>query len=124
MLNDETVEDRRQLRGPNPALLGVALLAGALVGGIAGGGAGYLAASRAAENEPLAAATATAIPSATTPVRVEVSSAVSDAIAKVIPAMVVLEVQGPERRDSLGRLVQTTSAGSGVIIDTRGYLVT
>jgi len=117
------ISAERRPRGlPVIALFALAVLAAAL----AGAGAGFIAGGRAADNgDPPAATTAAASPTAVaTQVRVETTTAVAEAVAKVLPSMTVLEVTGPERRDSLGRLIQTSAQGSGVIIDPRGYLVT
>ncbi len=117
------ISAERRPRGlPVLALFALAVLAAAL----AGAGAGLIAGGRAADNgDPPAATTAAASPTAVaTQVRVETTTAVAEAVAKVLPSMTVLEVTGPERRDSLGRLIQTSAQGSGVIIDPRGYLVT
>lgn len=115
--------DRRTGRGPLIALLGVAVIVAALTGA----GAGFIAGGRAADDTgtPAAAASTVTSPTASaTEVRIEASTAVSDAVQKVLPSMVILEVTGPEKRDSLGRLIQTSAQGSGVVIDTRGYIVT
>ena len=106
-------------------LIALAALVGALVGALAGGGAGYFTGTRSTDTT----AAVPPAPTATTPavvnqVRVEQTSAFTEAIQRVLPAMVVLEVEGPERRDAQGRLVQATSVGSGVIVDPRGYVVT
>ncbi len=124
MLDGGMEEQPRDDARRRPPLLLVGILLGALVGAVAGGGAGYVAGSRASKDAPTALVESTATPAAVTQVRVEQSSAISDAVEKVLPSMVVLEVTGPDRRDSQGRLIQTTAAGSGVIIDARGYLVT
>jgi S1-C subfamily serine protease len=124
MFSQEPVEPATQPRTLSPALLVLTVLVGAVLGGIAGGGAGYLAGSRTSGSDAPVVATSTATAAPVTQVRVEQSSAIGDAIQRVLPSMVTLEVQGPERRDTFGRLVQTTSAGSGVIVDARGFLVT
>ncbi len=123
MLRDEFEASPEPPR-PRLTVLAIVLLAGAVLGAVAGGGAGYLAGQRASDGRGVPSATATSGPAVVNQLRVEQSSAFSDAVEKVLPSMVVLEVEGPARRDSFGRLVQSTSAGSGVIVDSAGYVVT
>jgi S1-C subfamily serine protease len=124
MMYDREEEPAEIERRPAPTLLILAVIVGILLGGLAGAGAGYLAGSRASDGEaaPPVATAATTAP--VTQVRVEQTSAIAEAIQKMLPSMVTLEVEGPERRDEFGRLIQISSVGSGVIIDARGYVVT
>lgn len=105
----------------------VPLVIAVVVAALTGAGAGFIAGGRASDGGATTAATtpAAAVPTAAaTQVRVEATTAVSDAVQKVLPSMVILQVTGPEKRDSLGRLVQTSAQGSGVVFDARGYIVT
>lgn len=118
--SDESPEGRPSRR---PGIVAVAALVGALLGAVAGGGAGYFAGSRAGETRATRPAP-TAAPAVVNQVRVEQSSALTDAVQKAMPSVVALQIEGPARRDSQGRLLQPTSVGSGIIIDARGYIVT
>src|SRR5581483_1186442 len=46
------------------------------------------------------------------------------AVASALPSVVIVINEQEPRQDSQGRLVQSVSVGSGVIIDDRGYVVT
>ncbi|HEY8490696.1 MAG TPA: trypsin-like peptidase domain-containing protein [Dehalococcoidia bacterium] len=96
-----------------------AVLLGALVGGVAGGVAGYVAGERT-DGDPTTPAEARSV----TQLSVEEDSAVIQAVQKARPAVVTVLSNLPLQRDSRGRVIESASAGSGVIIDPRGYVVT
>jgi S1-C subfamily serine protease len=56
------------------------------------------------------------------------SSATDDAVTRVVeqanPSVVTIVDEGPTQVDDQGRPFQSVSVGSGVIVDTRGYIVT
>ncbi len=51
-------------------------------------------------------------------------TAVSEAVAQALPAVVTIINEQPPRQDSQGRVVESVSVGSGVIVDPRGFIVT
>ena len=121
----------------NYALLSIVLVLAVLVGivggGVMGGIAGYYAAqvsySSAAQ---LAAAsqvpaTPTVAPTAspvTTNITLKEDSAVIAAVQKVKPAVVTVINTMQARRGIFGNSVSPTASGSGVIIDSKGYIIT
>ncbi|HXH20933.1 MAG TPA: trypsin-like peptidase domain-containing protein [Dehalococcoidia bacterium] len=50
--------------------------------------------------------------------------AVTQAVEAAGPAVVTVINQKPPRRDEQGRLVESVSVGTGVVVDARGYVVT
>lgn len=112
----------------------LAVLLGVVGGGIMGGLAGYYAAQAAlpittaapalvVANAPAPAA----VTQATTNLTLKEDSAVIDAVKQVKPAVVTVvnRMQPQTRRSFLGGgTITPTASGSGVIIDTKGYIVT
>jgi S1-C subfamily serine protease len=103
-------------------MIGIALLVGVISGGMAGAVAALLvpreeaaAPARALRGEP--AGPATTLRTTTE------ESAVIETVKKVQPGVVTLIVQS-SRTDSAGRVIVSTSLGSGVVIDPRGYVLT
>jgi|DewCreStandDraft_2_1066082.scaffolds.fasta_scaffold00027_138 S1-C subfamily serine protease len=106
------------------ALIGVALLVGAVAGGVTGGLVAALIPRESASptRVPREAARQTDAPVTTLRVTSE-ESAITETVAKVSPGVVTLIVQAA-RTDAAGRVFQETNIGSGVVIDPRGYIVT
>lgn len=100
-------------------VVAAALLLGALAGGTAGAIAGYVAGGRSGDG-----AASGAEARSVTQVSIQEDSAVIDAVQKVRPAVVTVVSDLPLQRDARGRIIESASAGSGVIIDPRGYIVT
>lgn len=106
------------------ALVGVALLVGAVAGGVTGGlVAALIPHESAAGARPPRDATRQADAPATTLRVTSEESAITEAVSKVSPGVVTLIVQAT-RTDAAGRVFQETNIGSGVVIDPRGYIVT
>ena len=121
------------MQRPNYALLSciilLAVLLGVVGGGIAGGVMGYYAAQNAipaARAVPVTniASNPTAQPVAVTNLTLKEDSAVIDAVRKVKPAVVTVVNRMASRRGVLGSSVSPTASGSGIIIDSKGYVVT
>jgi len=123
------------MQRPNYALMScvvvLAILVGMVGGGVMGGLAGYYVAQSAAPL-PVAAQvatgenpTASAQPGApaTTNLTLKEDSAVIDAVRKVKPAVVTVVNQLQPRRGFFGN-VSPTASGSGVIVDSNGYIIT
>jgi S1-C subfamily serine protease len=113
--------DRRPSWGVLMAVVGVALLVGAISGGVSGA----LMAVLIPRNEPAtpkAARTAEPEPP-TTVLSLKEESTTVETVQRVLPGVVTLIVQA-ERRDAAGRVVGETNLGSGVVIDPRGYVLT
>lgn len=106
------------------ALIGVALLVGAVAGGVTGGLVAALIPRESASptRTPREAVRQTDAPVTTLRVTSE-ESAITETVAKVSPGVVTLIVQAT-RTDAAGRVFQETNIGSGVVIDPRGYIVT
>lgn len=106
------------------ALIGVALLVGAVAGGVTGGLVAALIPRESASptRAPREAVRQTDAPVTTLRVTSE-ESAITETVAKVSPGVVTLIVQAT-RTDAAGRVFQETNIGSGVVIDPRGYIVT
>jgi S1-C subfamily serine protease len=100
-----------------PVFVVLALLAGA-VGGTVGGALVMLT----SDEEGTATTTTGSVDERRVVVGEE--SAVTEVVRKAGPAVVTVISDGHPRRDSLGRLTTETAAGSGVIMDERGFLVT
>lgn len=98
-------------------LICVALLSG-LVGGLVGG----LVTRLATDGEELAVAEPTV--EVYQRAVVQEASAVTEAVDRAIPSVVTVVTEQQPREDALGRVVEETAVGSGVIIDSRGYVVT
>ncbi len=125
------------MQKPNYILLSIAIviavLIGILGGGVMGGLAGYYAAevavptavqaeAPAAPNTPLLQA---APPLTTTSLTLKEDSAVIDAVRKVKPAVVtVINNLGGRGGSLFGGGGGATASGSGVIIESKGYIVT
>lgn len=107
----------RQVRWPLATLAVVALLAG-LVGGLVGG---LVTRFTTGTNEEVASEPP---PQAEERVLILEESAVTEAVDRAIPAVVTVVNDQLPVQDVLGRLVEETAVGSGVIIDERGYIVT
>ncbi len=116
-------------------LLGV--LVGIVGGGVVGGLAGYYAGRLAAPTAPelSAAYNITQGPSTwpspvqpsepvSTSVTIKEDSAVIEAVRKVKPAVVTVINEMQPRRGFWGTMLSPTSSGSGVIIDSKGLIVT
>ncbi|MBI2761414.1 MAG: trypsin-like peptidase domain-containing protein [Chloroflexi bacterium] len=105
------------------AIIGLALLVGAIGGGVAGGLVAVLVPrDEGTGSRPATNVRATPAGPATT-INLQESSAVTETVQKVIPGVVTLLVQA-SRTDAAGRVVRETNLGSGVVIDPRGYLIT
>ncbi len=117
-------EERRPPSGQAVAVIGLALLVGAVGGGITGGLVAALIPHDGGGTPSRAAATAA--PRADTPatvLRLTEDSALTQTVAKVMPGVVSLVVQA-SHTDNAGRVIEETNLGSGVVIDSRGYVVT
>ena len=107
----------------------LAVLLGIVGGAIMGGLTGYYVALTV---RPAPAPTAvnvvsnspTVSPVTPTNLTLKEDSAVIDAVRKVKPAVVTVVNQMQSRRSIFGNSVSPTASGSGVIIDTKGYIVT
>ncbi|MBI2304666.1 MAG: trypsin-like peptidase domain-containing protein [Chloroflexi bacterium] len=99
-------------------VVALALLAGAVGGGLAGGIAGiYISGGRGAStSQPIPTGPATNLV-------LNEDSATVDVAKKVIPAVVTI-VSVAQEDTRWGKVEQETAAGSGVIIDKKGYIVT
>lgn len=115
----------------------LAVLLGIIGGGVVGGFAGYYAAQSALP-APVDAASASvanaspnsnlpllqAAPPANTNLTLKEDSAVIDAVRKAKPAVVTVINQMQSRRGFFGGGSAPTASGSGVIVDSKGYIVT
>ena len=104
------------------AAVGVSLLVGIVSGGLSGAVVASLTPGRDARLSAAKTPTADA-PAPTTVLNVKEESALTDTVNKVLPGIVTLIVQS-SRRDSAGRLIESTNLGSGVVIDPRGFIIT
>jgi len=109
----------------------LAVVIGIVGGGVMGGVAGYYAAQSNAPASVTAPApagssvsSASPVAPATTNLTLKEDSAVIDAVNKVKPAVVTVINQMQPQRGYFGRSVTPTASGSGVIIDSKGYIVT
>jgi len=109
--------ERRQVRWPLATLAVVALLAG-LVGGVVGGLVTRFTTGTDGEvaSEPP--------PRAEERVLIHEESAITEAVDRAIPAVVTIVNEQLPAQDALGRPLEETAVGSGVVIDERGYIVT
>jgi len=102
-----------------PLRLVVPLLVVALVGGAVAGGA----VSLLLEGDGQGAGSA-----GNTRPPLDLPAASEDVVARVaayaVPSVVTIINEQPPRVDSLGRLVESVSVGSGVIVDERGFIIT
>lgn len=124
------------MQKPNYTLLTLVLLmavfVGVIGGGVMGGAAGYYvahstaptAASASADLVSALRAPGQTVPSATTSVTLKEDSAVIDAVKKVQPAVVTVINQMQPQRGFRGAQSAPIASGSGVIIDSKGYIVT
>ena len=122
------------MQRPNYALLsGIILLAvllGVVGGGAMGGVMGYYAAQNAipaARAVPVTNIASSPTAQAVAPVTnltLKEDSAVIDAVRKVKPAVVTVVNRMASRRGIFGSSVSPTASGSGIIIDSKGYIVT
>lgn len=114
---------RRPPLGLLAVVAGLALLTGLIGGGIAGG---IVATLLPKDSQPVAArTTATATPAApATRLNLTEDSAITQTVQKVLPGVVTLLVEAT-KLDPAGRVIgRETNLGSGVVIDSRGYIVT
>jgi serine protease Do len=99
----------------------IAILLAAMAGGAVGGViatqlSGFKPAELQAESQPLA--------TVAVPISMDINTGVTDAVAKVGPAVVTVINRMPPRRTLFGIQQSATATGSGVIIDSDGYIVT
>jgi 2-alkenal reductase len=117
-------EERHPGWGVVLALVGAALLVGAVAGGVTGGLVAALIPRESAAGTHLSREAARQTDAAATTLRVtSEESAITETVSKVSPGVVTLIVQAM-RTDAAGRVFQETNIGSGVVIDPRGYIVT
>ncbi|MBI4787600.1 MAG: trypsin-like peptidase domain-containing protein [Chloroflexi bacterium] len=123
---------------PNYPLLSfavvLAILVGILGGGVMGGFAGYYVAVSAMPTLELAPAGSAnpnpnppafqAAPPVTTNLVLKEDSAVIDAVRKAKPAVVTVVNQMQSRRGFFGGSTPPTASGSGVIVDSKGHIIT
>jgi serine protease Do len=124
------------MQKPNYALMScvviLAVLVGVVGGGVMGGFAGYYAAQKsvsnlvppvnvAVTNSP--AANAQSVSPQQTNLTLKEDSAVIDAVRKVKPAVVTVINNMQPQRGFFGSVAPTAS-GSGVIVDSNGYIIT
>jgi len=110
----------------------LAVLLGVVGGGVMGGLAGYYAAQSVRPAMVAPALVVSNVPTTspatqTTSLTLKEDSAVIDAVKKVKPAVVtVVNRMQPQTRRSVfgGGTITPTASGSGVIIDSKGYIVT
>ena len=108
----------------------LAILVGIVGGGVAGGVMGYYAAQNAAPAaKPIAVTSVATNPTAqsvapVTNITLKEDSAVIEAVRKVKPAVVTVVNRMAARRGVFGGTFSPTASGSGVIIDSKGYIVT
>ncbi len=122
------------MQRPNYALLSciilLAVLLGVVGGGAMGGVMGYYAAQNAipaARAVPVTNIASSPTAQAVAPVTnltLKEDSAVIDAVRKVKPAVVTVVNRMASRRGIFGSSVSPTASGSGIIIDSKGYIVT
>ena len=124
------------MQKPNYALLTLivmmAVLIGIVGGGVMGGVAGFYAAhaaipSASASSASLVSAVRAPVqtgPSTTTNVTLNEDSAVINAVKKVQPAVVTVINNMQPQRSFRGSVSSPVASGSGVIIDSKGYVVT
>ncbi len=119
----------------NKALVGCAvlltILIGVVGGSIAGGVTGYYMGRNSAApvlagipDVPARSVQLQSVPPPNTGLALGEESAVIEAVRKVKPAVVTVINKMAPRRSFFGSLFSPTSSGSGVIIDSRGYVVT
>ena len=123
------------MQRPNYALVScviiLAVLVGVVGGGVMGGFAGYYAAQKSvAVAAPSVSAAVTSPATNVQPVSpqqtnltLQEDSAVIDAVRKVKPAVVTVINNLPTPRGLFGSVAPTAS-GSGVIVDSKGYIIT
>ena len=123
------------MQKPNYGLMScvivLAILVGMIGGGVMGGLAGYYAAQNSISNAaPLVNVAATSPTTSAQPVSpqqtnltLKEDSAVIDAVRKVKPAVVTVINNLQPRRGFFGTFAPTAS-GSGVIVDSKGYIIT
>ena len=105
-----------------PLLLTVAVVAGVVAGAAGGVGAVLLLEGRDGAGAP----TDDAAPPAATPVpqSTVAPDSLSTAIARVMPAVVTVVAQYPDRLDDEGRTVGRNHIGSGVVVTEAGHVLT
>ena len=105
-----------------PLLLALALAVGVVAGATGGVGALLLIGeSDQAEPPP---AVATSIPATTTPQSKVPADPLATAIARVMPPVVTVIAQLPDRLDEEGRTVGRNNIGSGVVVTEAGHVLT
>ena len=91
------------------------------MGGVIGA---RLADTDASDSSPLLATTTPTPTEDTTEAPRDLDEELREAIQRVLPAIVTVFADGPERVDVDGNLVQSRSIGSGIIISDSGYILT
>ena len=99
----------------------IAVAAGA-VGGVAGG-VTVLLLDDGAPQPPETTATPI-VPATEAPASAAAASALDAAIQRALQAVVTVVADTPASRDASGRMSQERAVGSGVVIDTAGYVIT
>src|SRR5215213_5092905 len=100
--------------GPSRAWLAAFLVVALLGGAIAGAVAGTIA-SNSSGNDGASVSLASAAPS---------GGDAASAAAFAMPSVVTIINESAPKRDVQGREYQSVSAGTGVIVDDRGFIVT
>ena len=105
-----------------PLLLALALAVG-VVAGATGGVSALLLIGESDQAEP-PPAVATPIPATTTPQSKVPADPLATAIARVMPTVVTVVAQLPDRLDEEGRTVGRNNIGSGVVVTEAGHVLT
>ncbi len=106
-----------------PLLLAIALVIGLLAGGVGGGVASLLIAGDDEAAAPAAVAAA-APAGAGTGTAVAHTASLADAIARVLPAVVTVVAELPDRVDAQGRVIGSNNIGSGIVVTDAGHVLT
>lgn len=101
-----------------PPVLLALLLVAALIGGAVSGAIVTIVLRE--EDAPASTVELEAPPARSTPA----DAAIVQTTERVLPAVVTIINQGPLREDESGLAIESMSSGSGVIIDTAGFIVT
>ncbi len=104
-----------------PSLLAlVALIAGAVGSSIGGGAVAYFLSKGTITPTPVEATVTGLVPRATQ----TDESAIIEVVKEIEPAVVTVISKMPGQADLFGEVPEETVAGSGVIVDKRGYIIT